>query len=167
MLLVPLFVVVGVPSSCFRWNSCATSWSFRREWEVPVGAFREMMGLEDRYPKIAELKRNVVEPAMRDVNEFTEFRIRFGQRKVGRTITHFQFAIETESTAPAQTLTGKKGRKPSSRLARIGELILEVEGLDRLIQSDGKPSETDRALMQQREALQRELDELRLRKAGG
>ena len=52
-------------------------------------------GLEDRYPGIAELKRNVVDPAMRDVNEVTEFRIRFGQRKVGRTIKHFQFAIET------------------------------------------------------------------------
>ncbi|MYB40432.1 replication initiation protein [Candidatus Saccharibacteria bacterium] len=136
-------------------------WGFREEWEVTVGEFREMMGLQDRYPRIAELKRNVVDPAMRDVNEFTEFRVRFGQRKVGRTITHFQFAIETGEPVQTRKVKGSKKGKPDSRQLRIRELVLEAEGLDRLIGNGDDPSENERELMKQREELQRELDGLR------
>ena len=136
-------------------------WGFRKEWEIPVEDFREMMGLQDKYPEVGELKRRVVEPAMRDVNELTEFRIRFGQRKVARRITHFQFAIEAVEPSRSRQVKGKKkGSKADSRQMRIGELIHEVEGLDRLIRSDGEPSENDLALMEMREKCQRELDEL-------
>ena len=136
-------------------------WGFREEWEVTVGEFREMMGLQDQYSTIDNLKRRVVEPAMRDVNEFTEFRVRFGQRKVGRTITHFQFAIETVEPAQTRKVKGSKKGNPDSRQLRIRELVLEVEGLDRLIGNGDDPSENERELMKQREELQRELDGLR------
>ncbi len=62
--------------------------------------------------------------------------------------------------------TGKKSRKADSRQMRVRELIHEVEGLDRLILSEGGPTEIERVLMEQRENLQRELDELRQVKAG-
>ena len=145
-------------------------WGFRNEWEVSVEDFRDLMGLQDKYSEVGELKRRVIEPAMRDVNEFTEFRIRFGQRKVARRITHFQFAIESESTAPARTLVGKKGKKngkqADGRQMRIRDLICEIEGLDRLISSESDPNENERALMEQRAAARSELDALRKVPAG-
>lgn len=137
-------------------------WSFRKEWEVSVGEFREMMGLQDQYPAIDNLKRRVIDPAMRDVNECTEFRIRFGQRKAGRTITHFQFAIATdERPRNHQGKNRKKDRQSNSRQVQIRELIHEIEGLDRIITNKKEPSENDRVLMDMQEKYQRELDDLR------
>jgi len=145
-------------------------WGFRNEWEVSVEEFRELMGLEDKYSEVGELKRRVIEPALRDVNEFTEFRIRFGQRKAGRRITHLQFAIETDEptqTQPLKVKGKKKGRQLDSRQVRIRDLVLEIEGLDHLIGPAGAAgSENTRRLTEQRAAVQRELDDLRRVPAG-
>jgi len=145
-------------------------WGFRNEWEVSVEEFRELMGLEDKYSEVGELKRRVIEPALRDVNEFTEFRIRFGQRKAGRRITHLQFAIETDEptqTQPLKVKGKKKGRQLDSRQVRIRDLVLEIEGLDQLIGPAGAAdSENTRRLTEQRAAVQRELDDLRRVPAG-
>ncbi|TXK93905.1 replication protein RepB, partial [Methylococcaceae bacterium HT1] len=37
------------------------------------------------------LKRRVIEPAIAEINEHSNLWVKYGQRKSGRTVTHFQF----------------------------------------------------------------------------
>ena len=42
------------------------------------------MGVDDKYSQIGELKKRVIDPAMEQINEFTDHEIRVSYRKVGR-----------------------------------------------------------------------------------
>ena len=63
------------------------------EREFEVQEFRRMFGLENKYKKLAEIKRRVIQPALDDINKHSDIRVDFGQRKSGRKVTHFQFMI--------------------------------------------------------------------------
>lgn len=63
------------------------------EREFTVEEFRKMFGLEEKYKAIKDLKKDVVFKAISDINTYSDIRVRFGQRKTGRRVTHFQFAI--------------------------------------------------------------------------
>lgn len=70
-------------------------------WEYPNGEkkltveeFKRMMGIKNRYKgRIDRMKAQVIDPAVRDVNEHSDRTITVGQVKSGRTITHLQFRI--------------------------------------------------------------------------
>ena len=63
------------------------------EREFEVVEFRRMFGLEKKYSSVYELKRNVIDPALDDINTHSDIHVDFGQRKAGRKVTHFQFRI--------------------------------------------------------------------------
>ena len=64
---------------------------FGDEREMSIEEFKEMFGIEDKYPRLPDLKKRVIEPALKDVNKYSNFNVEFGQRKNGRRVTHFQF----------------------------------------------------------------------------
>ncbi len=63
------------------------------EREFSVEEFRAMFGLDNKYSHVFELKRNVIDPALKDINTYSDIRVKFGQRKAGRCVSHFQFMI--------------------------------------------------------------------------
>mgnify|MGYP000169496635 CR=1 FL=1 len=63
------------------------------EREFEVEEFKQMLGVHDKYPVIADLRKRVIDPALKDINTHSDIRVTFGQRKAGRKITHFQFMI--------------------------------------------------------------------------
>jgi plasmid replication initiation protein len=80
------------------------------EREFSVEDFRATFELEKKYSAIAELKRNVIEPALKDINEFSDIVVTFGQRKRGRKITHFQFKIAKKRGKEVQEQLPIKGK---------------------------------------------------------
>ena len=92
------------------------------EREFEVNDFRLMFGLEKKYSNVSELKRNVIDRALNDINNYSDIRVKFGQRKSGRKVTHFQFII----TRPVKHKEITQIPKPSfddyvSQHARTGE----------------------------------------------
>lgn len=77
------------------------------EREFEVEEFKRMFALENKYSKVAELKRKVIDPALRDINTYSDIRVDFGQRKAGRIVSHFQFRI-TKSAPKAKPLAIEK-----------------------------------------------------------
>lgn len=75
------------------------------EREFSVEDFRQVFDLRNKYPLIADLKKRVIEPAIKDINEFSDIDIEFGQRKKGRKITHFQFKITRKKKGRKETQT--------------------------------------------------------------
>ena len=63
------------------------------EREFEVEEFKRMFGLEKKYARLDKLKDKVIKPALDDINTHSDIHVRFGQRKAGRKVTHFQFMI--------------------------------------------------------------------------
>ena len=61
---------------------------------IPLGKFKELMGvgIED-YPLFKELNRNVIKPAVKEVNTLTNFFIEVEQKRIGRRIGELKFKI--------------------------------------------------------------------------
>ena len=74
---------------------------------IPIETFRELMGLEkDEYPVFKVLNRDVIKPAIKEINELTNFFVEVEQKRVGRRIGELKFKIsrlkELPSVEPVQ-----------------------------------------------------------------
>ena len=78
---------------------------------IPLETFRELMGLEnDEYPLFKLLNRDVIKPAIKEINELTNFLVEVETKRIGRKIGELKFRItriremptiqETEDTVP-------------------------------------------------------------------
>ena len=61
---------------------------------IPIETFRELMGLEkDEYPVFKVLNRDVIKPAIKEINELTNFFVEVEQKRLGRRIGELKFKI--------------------------------------------------------------------------
>ena len=61
---------------------------------IPLETFRELMGLDnDDYPLFKELNRNVIKPAIEEINALTNFHIEIENRRFARKIAELKFRI--------------------------------------------------------------------------
>lgn len=61
---------------------------------IPLENFRELMGLDgDDYPLFKELNRNVIKPAIAEINALTNFCIEIENKRFGRKIAELKFRI--------------------------------------------------------------------------
>lgn len=61
---------------------------------IPLETFRELMGLDsDDYPLFKELNRNVIKPAIEEINALTNFHIEIENKRFARKIAELKFRI--------------------------------------------------------------------------
>ena len=61
---------------------------------IPLEVFKGLMGLEkDEYPVFKELNRNVIKPAVKEINDLTDFYVEVEQKRIGRKIAELKFRI--------------------------------------------------------------------------
>jgi len=106
---------------CLQWIP------FGPEREIAVEDFRKIFKLEDRHKNIYALKRYVIYPAIKDVNQYTDLNVTLGQRKAGRVITHLQFVIEKKKP-PSQEERRKLvyERRMAAAIAESRKQLAEV-----------------------------------------
>ena len=74
--------------------------------EIAVSEFRELMGVKDKHPEMSNLKTSVIRPALSDINQYTNLKVKFDQIKIGRNVTSFIFNIsKPKKEKPLTTLT--------------------------------------------------------------
>jgi plasmid replication initiation protein len=66
-------------------------WSAVGQREIEVEWLKKQFQVEEKYSRLGDLKKRVIEPAVAEINEHSNFWVTYGQRKVGRIVTHFQF----------------------------------------------------------------------------
>jgi len=59
--------------------------------EIEIEWFKRQFQVDDKYSRVVDLKKRVIKPAIKEINEYSNFWVTFEQRKRGRTITHFIF----------------------------------------------------------------------------
>ena len=96
------------------WEVCFDYFDIaRNEGETPfmsLEKFRELIGLgEQEYPLFKEFNRNIIKPAIEEINDLTNFLIEVEQKRVGRKIAELKFKIsrlkELPPLEPKQEMT--------------------------------------------------------------
>ncbi|CCE25730.1 RepB family plasmid replication initiator protein [Methylotuvimicrobium alcaliphilum] len=126
-------------------------WSSAGEQEIEVEWLKTQFQVEDKYSRLTDLKKRVVDPAIAEINEHSNLWVEYGQRKSGRTVTHFQFKFGLKNQPkPRQQLTDadieREARPGETRVAVIARLN------GNSVAKDAKPGETfDQALQRKKE----------------
>ena len=70
---------------------------------IPIETFRELMGLEnDEYLLFKELNRNVIKPAIKEINDLTDYHVEVEQKRFRRRISELKFRISKVKQIPIQ-----------------------------------------------------------------
>ena len=70
---------------------------------IPIKTFRELMGVEsNEYPLFGELNRNVIKPAIKEINNLTDYFIEVERKRFGRKIAELKFSIVKVKKLPLQ-----------------------------------------------------------------
>ena len=70
---------------------------------IPLETFKELMGLDETdYPAFKELNRNVIKPALKEINALTNYHVEVEHKRVGRKVAELKFRIERVRQLPVQ-----------------------------------------------------------------
>lgn len=67
---------------------------------LPLQELRQILDLGEKYERIETLRRRVLEPALKEINEHTDLQVTITPRKKARTIIGFDFSITEDSQIP-------------------------------------------------------------------
>ena len=64
--------------------------------EMSIFEWKDLFGVADKYPKVAEFRRRVLDPAIEQINKQGDFKLEIAPIKAGRNITHFRIDISVK-----------------------------------------------------------------------
>ena len=70
---------------------------------ISIQTFKELLGLgKDDYPVFSEFNRSVIKPAIKEINDLTDYRVEVEQKRIGRWIGELKFRITRVKQIPIQ-----------------------------------------------------------------
>ena len=70
---------------------------------IPLATFKDMIGLEvGEYPVFKILNRDVIKPAVKEINDLTDYHVQVEDKRVKRRIAELKFRITKVKTLPVQ-----------------------------------------------------------------
>ena len=70
---------------------------------IPLKVFKGLMGLEkDEYAVFKELNRHVIKPAVKELNDLTDYHVEVEQKRIGRPVAELKFQISKVKQIPIQ-----------------------------------------------------------------
>ena len=70
---------------------------------ISIETFKVLLGLgKDDYPVFSEFNRSVIKPAIKEINELTDYRVEVEQKRLGRRIGELKFRITRVKQLPIQ-----------------------------------------------------------------
>lgn len=86
-------------SYSFRFYELLVSWNCKNELTVDVTWIRSALQLGKKYKTTSDLKKFVVLPAVKDINQFSNLSVTFDQEKRGKEIIRFVFKYSVKKEA--------------------------------------------------------------------
>lgn len=93
---------------------------------MPVETWKELFGVSDKYPKVAEFRRRVLDPAIEQINKQGDYHLTLESQRTGRSISHFELIIKKlqkttkpskKSAQPIRLLSSSQADKFAKKLA--------------------------------------------------
>lgn len=70
---------------------------------IPLSTFKDLIGLKpDEYSVFGFLNRDVIKPAVKEINDLTNYEIEVEQKRIGRKIGELKFRIKRTKELPVQ-----------------------------------------------------------------
>ncbi|OED44686.1 hypothetical protein ACH42_07010 [Endozoicomonas sp. (ex Bugula neritina AB1)] len=79
-----------------RMYELLNQWKITGKRVIPLGEFRRILELEDSYPRFADLKRRVIQPAVDELNKQTDIAVSFDVEKQGRAVSTLLFSFSAK-----------------------------------------------------------------------
>lgn len=86
-------------------------WRTTGKREIEIAWLKQTFQLDDSYSRMDNLKRRVIEPAIKDINTHSNFSVSWEQRKTGRAVTHLIFTFAEKQQESTQETTAKPKAK--------------------------------------------------------
>jgi plasmid replication initiation protein len=103
-------------------------WKTTGEREVRIDWLKKQFRLDESYDRMFDLKKRVIDPAIKDINAYSNYQVSWTQRKTGRRVTHLTFTFFEKQSEVPKTIPKVKekmigGVKESEirKLAKVGE----------------------------------------------
>ncbi|NOR80448.1 MAG: RepB family plasmid replication initiator protein [Methyloprofundus sp.] len=92
-------------------------WNSSGEREIEVEWLKNQFQVGKKYSRLVDLKKRVINPAVEEINKYSNLWVRYGQRKSGRTITHFtfQFGLKDEPRPFERKQLTEEKNKPADQ----------------------------------------------------
>lgn len=112
--------------SLVLYENCVRFKNIKQTTSFPVELFRALMGVpKDKYLEFKEFKRNVINVAVKEINEKSDIYVEPQFRKMGRTITGVQFLLsENENYKPIFKKIQRDSESPLQQKANGLELLM-------------------------------------------
>lgn len=101
--------------------------------------FREKLGLDiNEYQKMVNFKSRVLEPALQQINDFTDITVKYEQYKTGRSITGVSFSFKSKKVAAPiklesnlfTNMTNSQRHMFANKLSRLPEMNTYSQGTE-------------------------------------
>lgn len=90
-------------------------WEGTKSWlEISIQEMKSLFSIEDKYKRTDVFKRKVIEPAMKDINTYSDLQITYENIKTGRKITGFKFKFKSSGTKITDAFIKKNARPGES-----------------------------------------------------
>jgi plasmid replication initiation protein len=86
----------------------------RRSRQIPVGRFRKMFSLEDKYARHSDMRRRVIDPSLEEVNEKTDVDVRCRDVRDGQTPVALQWSVESKAAGQEKDEEASPRHVPAS-----------------------------------------------------
>ena len=83
-----------------RLYELAKSWEDTGWFIITVDDFKGTMGCKDQYERHNDLKRYVIDRAIKEINDLTDIEILYNEKKSGRKVTGLDFRVRAKYTPP-------------------------------------------------------------------
>jgi len=106
-------------------------WKKTGEREIEIAWLKSHLELDSGYDRMNNFKARVIDPAVKDINEYSNYQVTYTQRKTGRSVTHliFKFRVKKSPEAIAEAEAAKeKARQEKNTLRGVpkSEIIDEA-----------------------------------------
>jgi plasmid replication initiation protein len=98
-----------------QWQSVGTR-------EIELDWLKNQFQLDDSYSRMDNLKRRVLDPAIRDINEHSNFQVSWTQRKTGRKVTHLTFTFYEKQPKVAKPTRATKPKEKTVYGVPVSEI---------------------------------------------
>ncbi|MDN3453826.1 RepB family plasmid replication initiator protein [Psychrobacter sp. APC 3350] len=105
-------------------------WQYSKEFELDD--FREVMGVEGKYKQFGQLKESVVDKALQQINENTQYKVSVQYRKVGRSFVRLTLNFHKKSLAKIADKEGKLSEDMLSAIVRSKQFEADYNNYHRL-----------------------------------
>jgi len=97
-------------------------WSSTGEREIEIEWLKEKLKLSGKYSRTIDFKKRVLEPSIKEINKHSNLWVEYGDRRTGRSITHFQFKFGVKGS---QEKGVSHQPKPPSPFKKITKSVIE------------------------------------------